>query len=178
MVYLVYSRIDRINTSQTLSGSPHATEPQNRNSFCDMRTVTVHRLLGNAAVPGAAVGRSWTFLFRSYNSSRIIAASQKPVGCVAQTRVFTGPVAQTRRFHRAHLVFIAFVSYSPCASLFIAHISCPPHKWGHFSYMECEIYLLQLCHRSATYFITPNPGTRQPQRPGCCPRWPWNYVQG
>ena len=61
MVYLVYSHIDRINTSQTLSGSPHATEPQNRNSFCDMRTVTVHRLLGNAAVPGAAVGRPWTF---------------------------------------------------------------------------------------------------------------------
>ena len=72
MVYLVYSHIDRINTSQTLSGSPHATEPQNRNSFCDMRTVTVHRLFGNAAVPGAAVGRSWTFLIEKRRKRTLI----------------------------------------------------------------------------------------------------------
>ena len=76
MVYLVYSHIDRINTSQTLSGSPHATEPQNRNSFCDMRTVTVHRLLGNAAVPGAAVGRPWTF-FPPFLTKRLRKATEK-----------------------------------------------------------------------------------------------------
>ena len=61
VVYFVHSHIDCINTSQTLSGSPHTTEPQSCNSLCDMRTVTMHCLLGNTTVPGTAAGQPWTF---------------------------------------------------------------------------------------------------------------------
>ena len=115
-------------------------------------------------------------------NSRVI-ASHKPVGCVAQTQVFN--------IHRSPVTsrkFIGSIANTSCSSrvshiyrvhlLFIAQISCPPHTWGHFSCMECETYLLQLRHRSATYFIHPNPGTRQPRHPGCCPRRPRNCVQG